>query len=39
MRIANKLVLIAEDNQVRDNVERVRENLLRLGRFEYLKVE
>lgn len=31
--------LHAEDPQVRENAERARENLLRLGRFDYLEVE
>ncbi|MBN2791452.1 MAG: hypothetical protein JXQ81_02985 [Desulfuromonadales bacterium] len=31
--------LTAEDPQVRKNAERARENLLRLGRFDYLDVE
>jgi hypothetical protein len=31
--------LIAEDPQVRENAERARENLLRLGRFDYLDLE
>lgn len=31
--------LAAEDPQVRKNAERARENLLRLGRFDYLDVE
>lgn len=31
--------LAAEDPQVRENSERARENLLRLGRFDYLEVE
>lgn len=31
--------LIAEDSQVRENAERARENLLRLGRFDYLDIE
>lgn len=34
-----KAGLTAEDPQVRENVERARENLLRLGRFDYLDVE
>ncbi|OKY73919.1 MAG: hypothetical protein BM485_16750 [Desulfobulbaceae bacterium DB1] len=34
-----KAGLTAEDPQVRENAERARENLLRLGRFDYLDVE
>ncbi len=34
-----KTGLAAEDSQVRDNAERAREHLLRLGRFDYLDVE
>lgn len=34
-----KAGLTAEDLQVRENAERARENLLRLGRFDYLDVE
>lgn len=34
-----KAGLNAEDSQIRENAERARENLLRLGRFEYLDVE
>jgi len=33
-----KAGLNADDSQVRDNAERARENLLRLGRFDYLNV-
>ena len=31
--------LNAGDPQIRENAERARENLLRLGRFDYLDVE
>lgn len=31
--------LTAEDPQVRENADRARENLLRLGRFDYLDIE
>lgn len=31
--------LNAENSQVRENAERARENLLRLGRFDYLDME
>jgi hypothetical protein len=34
-----KAGLAAEDPQVRENAKRARENLLRLGRFDYLDVE
>jgi len=34
-----KAGLTAEDPQVRENAERARENLLRLGRFDYLDIE
>lgn len=34
-----KAGLTAEDPQIRENAERARENLLRLGRFDYLDVE
>jgi predicted nucleic acid-binding protein len=34
-----KAGLTAEDPQVRENAERAQENLLRLGRFDYLDVE
>ncbi|HNR38249.1 MAG TPA: hypothetical protein PKN61_04380 [Acidobacteriota bacterium] len=34
-----KAGLTAEDPQVRENAERARENLLRLGRFDFLDVE
>ena len=34
-----KTGLIAEDPQVRQNAEHARENLLRLGRFDYLDME
>ncbi len=34
-----KAGLNAEDPQVRENAERARENLLRLGRFDYLDIE
>jgi hypothetical protein len=34
-----KAGLTAEDPQIRENAERAKENLLRLGRFDYLDVE
>lgn len=34
-----KAGLAAEDPQIRENAERAKENLLRLGRFDYLDVE
>ena len=34
-----KAGLGAEDEQIRENAERARENLLRLGRFDYLDLE
>lgn len=34
-----KAGLTAEDPEVRENAERARKNLLRLGRFDYLDVE
>ena len=34
-----KAGLAAEDPQILENAERARENLLRLGRFDYLEIE
>ena len=34
-----KTGLAAEEPQIRENAERAKENLLRLGRFDYLDVE
>lgn len=34
-----KAGLNAEDPQVRENADRARENLLRLGRFDFLDME
>jgi 5-bromo-4-chloroindolyl phosphate hydrolysis protein len=34
-----KAGLTAEDHQIRENAERAREKLLRLGRFDYLDIE
>lgn len=34
-----KAGLTAEDPQIRENAERARENLLRLGRFGFLQIE
>ena len=34
-----KAGLVAEEPRIRENAERAKENLLRIGRFDYLDVE